>query len=364
MSEADILVVNKYDWTHPERGGAETHLKEVLSRLSDRGYEIDVLCTRYPGAPEVETLDGVCIRRKGLNKASPILSHIVLTLYAIIWANFQKYDLVVDSFSPLPWFIPTGKPRVTVVHIINRKESFNNQPFPVDIIAFSVETIGLIRGSGRKTISVSNSVTEVLEKFGYDEVFEIHSGVDVEKYEFNRCSTKPVVSFLGRLEHRKGGDMIPEIAEELKSDLGEGCKLHVMGPPGEYTDAVRRIRDSSIEYHGFVSEEKKVELLNESRCLVVPSRQESWGLAVLEANSCGTPAVGFKVAGLVNSIQNEKTGYLVPPNDIPEMAKKVSLIAEDDEKYGEVSQHARKWAESHSWDNCVNQIDSVLAECI
>ncbi|MGB2887243.1 MAG: glycosyltransferase [Candidatus Acidiferrales bacterium] len=57
---------------------------------------------------------------------------------------------------------------------------------------------------------------------------------------------------------------------------------------------------------------------------VLPSRQESFGLSIVEAIACGTPAVGFAVGGIPDIIRTGITGVLVPPQDFAALRAAIS----------------------------------------
>src|SRR5256885_167117 len=64
------------------------------------------------------------------------------------------------------------------------------------------------------------------------------------------------------------------------------------------------------ELLGHVSRTELYERMARAHCLLVPSVREGWGLVVTEANAVGTPAVGYDVPGLRDSIHAGETGLL------------------------------------------------------
>ena len=69
-----ILIINWQDIKNPLSGGAEVHLFEIFSRLSDR-YEIHLLCDSFEGAEPEETIDGIHIHRRGLRNTFNFIVH-------------------------------------------------------------------------------------------------------------------------------------------------------------------------------------------------------------------------------------------------------------------------------------------------
>ena len=56
--------------------------------------------------------------------------------------------------------------------------------------------------------------------------------------------------------------------------------------------------------HGFVSEERKLELLQRSWVHLTASSAEGWCLTVMEAAACETPSVAIDVGGLPESVEH------------------------------------------------------------
>ncbi|MGH9387751.1 MAG: N-acetyl-alpha-D-glucosaminyl L-malate synthase BshA [Vicinamibacterales bacterium] len=100
----------------------------------------------------------------------------------------------------------------------------------------------------------------------------------------------------------------PELGrvEELMNDLGVTAHVELVG---EAQDVVG--------------------LLSVSDLFLLPSLQESFGLAALEAMACGVPVVASKVGGLPEVVADGVTGYLHPPHQVAQMAESATRILSD-----------------------------------
>jgi glycosyltransferase involved in cell wall biosynthesis len=87
-----------------------------------------------------------------------------------------------------------------------------------------------------------------------------------------------------------------------------------------------------------------------AHCLLVPSVREGWGLVVIEANSVGTPAVGYDIPGIRDSIRAGSTGRLAVAGDPESLAEQALTLIADSEVYEGTRLAALAWAESFSWD--------------
>ena len=73
--------------------------------------------------------------------------------------------------------------------------------------------------------------------------------------------------------------------------------------------------------HAVGAQEDVLPLLSVSDVFLLPSAQESFGLAALEAMACEVPVVASRVGGLPEVIEDGVTGYLHPPDALDEMAE-------------------------------------------
>ena len=79
--------------------------------------------------------------------------------------------------------------------------------------------------------------------------------------------------------------------------------------------------------------------------MIVPSLQEAFGQTASESLACGTPVVAFDGNGLSDIISHQQNGYLAKPFDTDDLAKGISWILEDSDRYQRLSHHAREKAE-------------------
>ena len=77
-----------------------------------------------------------------------------------------------------------------------------------------------------------------------------------------------------------------------------------------------RPRRAVVTFHGFVSEERKIDLMRSAWANIFPSPKEGWGITVIEAAACGTPSLASDSPGLRDSVCHGETGFLVPHGDV------------------------------------------------
>lgn len=364
-----ILAVNKRSWHHSRAGGAEFNLEETLKRLSERGHQIHLLVGSDEGRQKVEQDGSVSIRRVGFDHRFPqpwdvVFAYIAVSLY-FYWEQFRiSPDVVYAVNSPLPWLVLSRRPKVTIFHHLAIDSIFETHPFPQNILGYLAQRVGVLLERNNPTVSVSRSTTSELVSRGHDPdtVYEIKNGLDIDRYSIGEKSETPTITYVGAMERYKGVDRLPAIHRALRDIRGSDVRLDIAGRDGPARDRIERYctETTNAYYHGFVSESEKIGLLQSAWVFVAPSRVEGYGLAVIEANACGTPAVGSDVKGLRDSIRDGETGLLVDASDPEMFASKVNELLSNDGKRKEFSSRAQSWAMQHDWKHSIDKFENLF----
>src|SRR5262249_26688427 len=98
---------------------------------------------------------------------------------------------------------------------------------------------------------------------------------------------------------------------------------------------------------------------------LLPSAQESFGLAALEAMACRVPVIASRVGGLPEVVEDGKQGFLLPVGDIEGMAEKAATLLADKglhQKFGAAAQ--RRAVEYFSPDRVVGQYEACYRHLV
>lgn len=187
-------------------------------------------------------------------------------------------------------------------------------------------------------IAVSSNVADVLDEYlsrkGLDiPVLPLYAGVDLSVfYPMPEVEKKWDIAFLGRLEKMKSVDLFPEMLVRLKQDF-PNLKMLMTGE-GSLKSSVLKGFDrmgvsQMVQYLGVVETERVPELINQSRIFIYPSREEPFGLSIIEAMACGVPVVTTNVFGPSEIITNGQDGLVVNPNDVGALADAIRSLLND-----------------------------------
>jgi len=360
----ETLRIAWFNWKcirHPEAGGAERFTHEVARRLVDNGHEVTLVTSRPEGFPAEEEVEGYRVLRAGGT----------YTVYLKASKTYMeklrgRVDLVVDEVNTLPFFTVkyAKEPIVALIHQLAREYWLLEVKPPMSWIGYILEPKYLSLYKDILAITVSESTKRDLEELGFKRIYIVPEGLNMKPLEKPpEKNGDPAVIFLGRLKKTKHPDhaikafklVVEKVPDARLWIVGDGplkSKLHKL---------VKKLKlEGRVMIYGWVDEERKVELLREAQALVFPAVREGWGLVVIEANACGTPAVGYDVPGLRDSIRHGETGILVKPGDLEALAEALTSLLKDDMLREKMSRNALEWSKKFSWDKTAEEFMKVI----
>jgi glycosyltransferase involved in cell wall biosynthesis len=180
----------------------------------------------------------------------------------------------------------------------------------------------------------------------------VYPGVDLNLFGPGQAAATYAIT-VGRLSPEKGLDRLFALWHDLP-DL----PLHVVGsgPP----DVVRQLRasaPSSVVFRGHLTSTELADAYRGAAMAVFAPHGEEFGLAPLEAMASGVPVLAWREGGLMETIVDGETGYLV--DDAVTLQQQVRLLMHDPERRRSFGQAARRRAEDFSWQQTAQGIEAV-----
>lgn len=365
-----VLVVNWLDRENPQSGGAEAHLHEIFGRLARRGHDVAVLSSGWPGAPRRTRLDGMDVHRAGGRYSFSLAA----PRYYRRHLKREDFDVVVEDLNKVPVFAPywAGAPVALLVHHLFGATAYQEASLPLATATWLLERPVPWVFRRAPTVAVSESTREDLARRGMDpqRIAVVPNGIDLDKYAPDPTLEpfpEPTLLYLGRVKRYKRVDLIIRAVAVLR-DAGVEARLLVAGA-GDHAPKLRRLTaklglEDRVEFLGYVSEERKLELFRRSWVHVLTSPKEGWGIANMEAAACGTPTVASDSPGLRESVVAGKTGLLSPHGDVDALADRLTTLIREPSIRDEMGRRAREFAEGYSWDASADAMESFLARVV
>lgn len=352
-----ILILNWRDIRSPRAGGAELLTHEVAKRLANR-HAVTWFTSRPEGLPAEEDVDGVQVVRRG--------SEATTRLFAPRFAHRGTWDVVVEEINTLPYFAPAwSKARVVLFMAqLAREVWWYEAPRALAPFGWALEPLYLKTYRNVDAITISDSTRQDLRDLGFRRKISVLPMAVTTPAAEKLPPKEPTGRLIavGRLVPSKRFDHAIRGVAQLRKWLPQAT-LTIVGNGRERESleafAERLGVTDAVTFAGSVPDETKMQLLAEADVLVATSAREGWGLTPTEAARVGTPAVGYDVPGLRDSIVDGRTGLLTDPSPFSLAAATKRLLG--DRPYYDALRHAA-WARSRdlSWDQTAASFERAL----
>lgn len=363
-----ILAVNWRCIKNPLAGGAEIYFQEIFKRLVLRGHSVTLLAERFAGAAPEETIDGISIQRLGGKwtfnwTVYRHISHLVVE---------GKFDIVIDDINKIPFYSPwfIRQPVLVLLMHLFRKSIFREVCPPLASYVYLTESLIPLAYKKCPFAVLSESSKKDLVRLGIapEKISVVPPGVDLERFKPDpTVPREPIILHVGRLKRYKSTEHLLFAAKLLKAK-GKKFRVVIVGTGDDLPRLKALSRKLNIDdlvlFTGFVAEEEKINWYRRSALLVEGSIKEGWGLIVMEANACGTPAVVARSPGLVDSSRDGVNGLFYNYGDIIDLAKKIERLLANSEYTRKLGEQAIAWAQQWTWEGAADKIATLINKTI
>jgi glycosyltransferase involved in cell wall biosynthesis len=346
-----VVVVAWRDIASPRAGGSELLVDQLATGLTARGDRVTLLC----GGP------AAAHRYEVVRSGGPYGQFLGAPFaYA---RRLRDCDVIVEVCNGMPFLSPlwARKPMICMVNHVHTDLWRLRYPPPLSTAGRFLEQRVMPFAHRRNLVlTVSPSTATELESLGVrrERIRMLTNGVAPAGQSAPR-SAEPLFLALGRLAEYKRIDLLLRLWDRVRPVVGG--RLVVAGD-GPERGRLESIAGAGVTFTGRVSEEDKHRLMASAWLLVHPALIEGWGLVVTEAALHGTPALGFDVPGLRDSVQHGRTGLLARTE--AEFASAWAALALDPARRAVMGEAARRRASRLSWSTAVSHFSAVIDEAI
>ncbi|MBI4722343.1 MAG: glycosyltransferase [Candidatus Stahlbacteria bacterium] len=301
---------------------------------------------------EVKPLEVIKVVRTRETK----ISYLPFFIKAMYYLLFKHYHLIHAHYgfhSALPALIFKSAPLIVTFHGTDAQEEPNR-----NIIYYGLQKLTVRKAT--HIIAVSCEIKRVLIELGAraKNISIISCGVDTSIFKPNTANRpvptrdgsgtpitelrkelglpndKAIVLFVGLFSYRKGIDIVYNCAHSLPDVM-----FILIGKP---TPNPQPPIPQNCMSFGSKPHTEIPKWLNAADIFLFPSRSEGMPVALLEALSCGIPAITTNVGGIPEVMENGKTGWIVNIEDIDEIISRIKQLLDNQEIRTIMGEYARK----------------------
>ncbi len=367
----------------PGPGGIGTHAWQLARHLrDDHGWEVAVISRQdYVSGDEAAAFNAAqSFQIEPLRPVASTLRDLVYRLrVAMRWIERWRPDVILATGGRMVWLaallaLRYRQPFVAIGH----GTEFGVSSWEHRLTRWAFQRTDL-------TICVSEFTRAYMQRAGIHprRVEIIPNGADGQQYRRlpdeairafraqEKLDSAQVLVTVGHVSERKGQDTVIRAMPRVLEEAPE-AHYYCLGLPTLQGDYAALARDLGVAGHvhfpGRVDSDRLLGYLNASDIFIMTSRHtatgdfEGYGIAVVEAALCGTPAVVSDNSGLVEAIVDGQTGLVVPADDPDATAGAILRLLLDDDRRRAMGAAAQERASAEqTWDRRAARYHTVLA---
>jgi N-acetyl-alpha-D-glucosaminyl L-malate synthase BshA len=340
---------------YPTYGGSGAVATELGKILAWHGHEVHFITYSLPfrlqGFHENIFFHEVSILPYPLFKYPPY--DLVLAVKMAEVAAYENLDLLhvhyaiphaVSAFLAKEILKPKRIKVITTLHgtditLVGSDEAFK-----------SITKVAIERSDGVTAVSESLR-RQTLKLFGVNnEIVTIPNFICPNEYkpaEKKYClgeKGEKIIMHVSNFRPVKRTDLIVEAFKKISAEVKVRLIFVGDGPEMSHTqELIARLGlQDKVDFLG--NQDNVARILPEADLFMMASDQEAFGLAALEAMSCGVPVVSTNIGGVPELVSDGQCGYLVPPGDVEGLAQKSLAILRDEDLARKLGESARRIA--------------------
>ncbi|MDM7935520.1 MAG: glycosyltransferase family 4 protein [Methanothrix sp.] len=367
-------------------GGVAPHVSELSEALARRGHEVHVF-TRRGDFDSYDRVNGVHYQRVPSDGSGDILHQMdrmaeaMYDRFCAVQGLFGRFGMIhghdwhpVHALSRIRK--EYGLPFVLTMHSTEWGRNGNNFGYGISQEISHREWLGCYEAS-RVIVTTRRMKDELMWIYSLPEgkIEIIPNGIKIGKLRLSLDAGRvkerygvhplaPVVLFCGRMSVQKGPDLLVEAIPHVLRSRPD-ARFIFMGEGGLRAECERRAREIGVSdacrFLGYVSSQEKEELINACDLMCVPSRNEPFGVVVLEAWDACKPVVATEAVSVIRNFEDGLLAY-VQPESIAWCINRLLSSPEEMRRLAEAG-----WSriqEEFSWDRIAKRTEELYEQVL
>ena len=395
MKNTAKIVFISYYYSPPHFGGELKIAIERLQSICERGKEVVVFTSAVPGYPRAEIRDGIKIFRSpsiGWGRIAKRVNRLIFWfwLYCRLLMLKNIAALHIETIVNVLGHIPAHRYALLLLRIAKIKGA---RTICVHSLASNesdyfylgnkwekkyydrMDSIVCVSNALFSAVKVKYPEKAILEPCGiHEEIFFPLSKQERDSFreEHHIAPSDIVFSFTGSFEFRKGLDLIIDVYNQHRSQMN--WKLWLIGPyrkeesqyihEEEVRSLIRPLEQNNgrVKLWGRIDDRKLLaRVLSSSDIFLFPTRREGFGIAPLEAMSCGIPVIVSRIPGITDMANVDGiTGLYIKPGDRHDLESAMMQLASDAELRVKMGKEGRRKIEANfPWNQHVDHWEAI-----
>lgn len=338
-----IAIVGEFP---PRIGGVSSHTYTLSKKLIEQGHEVFVITYSDKNLKNIDEIQVIEAKIIDQPLIRPLLFKINAKRKLEQLIKKENIDIIHGHLIYPVGAVATeiGKkyniPTYVTAHGGDIYELYKKHPIlkkPIKKVLKQADNI----------LAVSNKIKKEIEKTNIPNIEKkttIHQNtVNIKKFQKIPQQSKketPTIICVTRLVKRKNINLLLEAKKQSKTNY----KLIIVGDGPERSKLENKVKKENIKNVTFTGFRNDVEnILPHADIFALPSTEEAFGIAYIEALACGLPVIGCDDGGATDIIDKD-VGILIKPNNVSSLKNAIDKLLNNKKLYQKLQSNTRKKA--------------------
>lgn len=365
------------------------YVGEISRALAAHQIQVDIFTRRKdPLAPEIACLDNnVRVIQISAGAAAELDKNLVFwhlreffqNVLAFVEREGVAYDLIFSHYWLSGWVGTLlqsfwSVPHATMFHTTAKVKNLARVGESEKPLRIEVERKIIARADCIIAAS-ANDRTQLIRQYDAAQrpISVVPCGVDLNRFHPRAQSEArralglgdgKIALFVGRPDPIKGLEILLQALAELEDS--RGIQVVIVG--GDQPEALAPYRKlaaklgiaAQVRFEGAQPQAQLPLYYQAADVCVVPSYVETFGLVAVESMACGTPVLASRVGGLISTVRDGETGYLVPWRCAGPFAERLEILLGNDALRAQMAEACRPAMVRFSWPRVAVELLSVF----
>jgi len=367
-------------------GGVAPHVSELSEALARKGHEVHIF-TRRGDFDSYDKINNVHYQRVSFADTGDLLAQMD-SMSEAIFERFEKVQKIFGPFDVLhghDWHpvlvlnrikCEYGLPYILTLHSTEWGRNGNKWGWGASQEISHREWLGGYESS--RIIVTTKAMQEELKttySIPESKVSIIPNGIvagkirraldqGLVKERFSINPLAPMILFCGRMCYQKGPDLLVEAAPLILKER-QDARFVFVGEGDMRSYCERRARELGVHeacrFPGYISSTEKQELMNACDLVCVPSRNEPFGMIILEAWDAAKPVVATEAVSIIRNFEDGLLAYIQPES----LAWCINRLLNHPEEMKRLALAGQSRIEAEfSWDRIAERTEEVYNEVL
>lgn len=322
-----------------ERGGAESLVESLRAELQRRGHHAEIVSLPFKWYPRDEV----------------IKSCLAWRLVDLTESNGRPIDLVIATKFP-SYFVKHPNKVVWLIHQFRQVYDLADDLTPLEFQQLVHRMDNQALGEARRLYTISGNVSQRLKSYNRLDSIPLYPPAVLEG-RYHCASYGDYVFTASRLDKLKRLDWLLRAMVHTQTPVR--CLIAGSGPERESLEQLAadlQVGDR-VEFLGRVDDDRLLKLYAGCLAVYYAPFDEDYGYVTIEAFKSAKPVLtGRDSGGVLEFVQEDVSGLVLPPHDAQRLARQIDLLYERRDLCQAYGEAGRERVQSISWDHVIPQL--------